>query len=34
MRRLYSHQEIDKDAVVKLCNCFGVAEDDKSSILK
>lgn len=34
MKRLYSRQEIDKDAVIKFCNILGVAEDDKSSILK
>jgi len=34
MKRLYSRQEIDKDAVIKLCNGFGVVEVDKLSILK
>ena len=34
MKRLYSRQEIDKDAVIMLCNGFSVAEDDKLSILK
>ena len=34
MKRLYSRHEIDSNAVVKMCDCFGIAEDDKSSILK
>lgn len=34
LRRLYSRREIDENSVIKLCDDYDIAEDERLSILK